>query len=178
LRRPPIRGPGPRCAHFGKDDSATNGSGEWLGTGYSGGATSPAAELDAMAETAEPAVAAPLNRRWPSEYGLCCETPEVSASCFGAFAPRSVAIDHRKGQQAPRLISVLGLLRQCPQLRRVVVLPQPNRCCHGKPLSFATVNQISTDLGISLMSLTHREVVQREPCIPPGIANKTIMHST
>ena len=30
-----------------------------------------AAELDAMAEAAEPEVAAPLNRRWPSEYRSC-----------------------------------------------------------------------------------------------------------
>jgi hypothetical protein len=28
-----------------------------------------AAELEATAEAAEPAVAAPLKRRWPSEYG-------------------------------------------------------------------------------------------------------------
>jgi hypothetical protein len=48
---------------------------------------------------------------------------QPNPTCFGAFAPRAAAVDYHKRQQAPRLISILGSLRQCPEPRCVVVIP-------------------------------------------------------
>ena len=60
---------------------------------------------------------------------------------------RCTVIDRSKCQQAPSLRSILGLLRQPPQTRRVEI--SPKQYCHGEPPSFATLNQNRDDLGIA-----------------------------
>ena len=64
------------------------------------------------------------------------------------LAPRRTVVDRRKRQKPTRLRSVLRLLCQSAEPRRIEIPAQRYRNRHGEPPSFATLNQSHPDSGI------------------------------
>ena len=69
------------------------------------------------------------------------------AADLGRLAARAAVVDRRQRQQPPGLGGVRRPLRQRAQLRRLVILPQPNRSRHGKPPHVCHGEPYSTRFG-------------------------------
>jgi len=72
---------------------------------------------------------------------------QSDAADLGRLAARAAVVDRRQRQQPPGLGGVRRPLRQRAQLRRLVILPQPNRSRHGKPPHVCHGEPYSTRFG-------------------------------